>query len=304
MYPTLHQLSEVAINRRLSKTSVEVLEAPDYWSALSRAQQRTVSKQFTDALSKGDDEAALEVIEQLRAASIEWLTRSTPLGDGFVMARSNAKYASGVQISIIDVEAYRDTVNKIKVPKNLHDNSIQLFANRIAYDTVTAGSIKMHKAGDYFTTDEAYVNPKYQGQGLMVKAYVKLIQSGYKLKSDVTHSIGGIKLWKALAKQKGVKVQAYDPKKKTFLDIEDLDSRHAGFSIKGGGFTHADDRDYDKWTKAHSKKMDALYQKMSKSGDDQYWQIQQELDVLKKEYQAASAHNYDVSQIVLVATKG
>jgi len=59
-----------------------------------------------------------------------------------------------------------------------------------------------------FVTSLAVVNDKYQGKGIVYKAYAAMIKMGYTLISDNSQSLGGKRIWERLAKTSGVNVYA------------------------------------------------------------------------------------------------
>jgi hypothetical protein len=84
----------------------------------------------------------------------------------------------------------------------------------------------------------AAVNTPYEGRGLIMKAYVKLLKKGYAIVSDDIQSQGGIKIWQRLAKTQGIHVYAVDMDKSRprFSAIDPNDTSDADFMV------YADDR--------------------------------------------------------------
>lgn len=70
------------------------------------------------------------------------------------------------------------------------------------------GEIQLEKEYNAWITDTTILSPDYQGQGLMLQAYVVLAKAGMILRSGGAQSAGGKKIWLALNRQPGITVYA------------------------------------------------------------------------------------------------
>lgn len=95
------------------------------------------------------------------------------------------------------------------------------------------GEIQLEKEYNAWITDTTILKPEYQGQGLMLQAYVALAKAGMILRSGGSQSAGGKKIWLALNKQPGITVYAGKEGrdgewKYSAIDDDEVDDRARG----------------------------------------------------------------------------